>query len=223
MKQSLYKEKLIKRFIEDEYKFVYQLTSYENNPIPLSSINSVISGFIISDIDIHYHKQVINISRALSLVISMLNNNTFNEHNIDIWKSIHYILGKDEVLNAGEFRHSSIHIGGCQNYRCPKYTILEVLFNRKIANNISNPYTASYALDILLTAFYSQFFYDGNKRTARIMTTGILLNLGIGFLSIESSKYNLFNSKLRKYYNTHNKTSIKSFLLHNCITHPKFK
>ncbi|RZD16657.1 MAG: Fic family protein [Candidatus Acididesulfobacter guangdongensis] len=48
----------------------------------------------------------------------------------------------------------------------------------------------------------NQFFWDGNKRTSRLMTNGILLSNGYFMLNIKSKDKKKFNDTMLYFYNT---------------------
>lgn len=58
-----------------------------------------------------------------------------------------------------------------------------------------------------------QFFFDGNKRTARFMMNGILMSNGIDAISVAASKKDEFNKTMVEFYRTKNATSMMQFLL----------
>ena len=68
------------------------------------------------------------------------------------------------------------------------------------------------------TAFFlfgalQQFFFDGNKRTSRMMMNGILMSHGIDAISIPASRADEFNEKMVAFYVSRNATAMMEFLV----------
>ena len=75
---------------------------------------------------------------------------------------------------------------------------------------------------ILLSMSRNQYFFDGNKRTGRLMMNGILLNAGYDAISIPYKRQQEFNERMLHYYNTGEKEEMFKFLL-SCSTTPHEK
>ena len=45
-----------------------------------------------------------------------------------------------------------------------------------------------------------QFFFDGNKRTARFMMNGVLMSHGIDAISVPAARAREFNEKMVRFY-----------------------
>ena len=63
---------------------------------------------------------------------------------------------------------------------------------------------------------YHQLFWDGNKRTATIFASKILMEAGIGIVSIGKSEGEKFNETLLQYYDTGDSKELKE-CLKTCI------
>ena len=74
-----------------------------------------------------------------------------------------------------------------------------------------NPLEKSIVL-FLFSAF-NQFFFDANKRVARLMMNGILMSNGFDAIMIPAKDKNEFNLEMLKFYNTNNADSIMRFML----------
>lgn len=133
---------------------------------------------------------------------------------LDFMKTLHRELGKFTVTNAGSIRWHEVHIGGTE-WIPPipdKNTIIAGL--EKI-NRIKNP--MDMALEMFLFCARGQFFYDGNKRLSTLMANKVMIQNGIGILSIPIKYHTDFYKMLIKYYETAQKTELKNFLYKYCI------
>jgi Fic family protein len=55
---------------------------------------------------------------------------------------------------------------------------------------------------LFLWGSLSQFFYDGNKRTARLLANGVLLQAGLPPLTIKAQDQLAYNAMMVTFYNT---------------------
>lgn len=133
---------------------------------------------------------------------------------IEFMKLLHRELGKFTVTNAGSIRWHDVHIGGTD-------WIPEMPDEKRIQKQleeiqkIKNPMDR--ALEIFLLCARGQFFYDGNKRLSTLMANKVMIENGIGILSIPIRYHADFYKLLISYYETGEKYSLKKFLYDNCI------
>ena len=101
---------------------------------------------------------------------------------MDTFTSLHSFVAREEALKWGVFRESSVNIGGT-DYQVPHADLLKKLFKDGIKEikKINHPIVK--AITMFLFAAKCQFFYDGNKRTARLMMNGILIEAGYPILN----------------------------------------
>ena len=74
------------------------------------------------------------------------------------------------------------------------------------------------AIRLVLWATLNQFYWDGNKRTARIIANGILLSAGIGVFNISARDILEFNTLMTYFYDTLNADEIVKFLAQKAIS-----
>lgn len=58
-----------------------------------------------------------------------------------------------------------------------------------------------------------QFYFDGNKRTARFMMNGILMSHGVDAISVPASRLQDFNEKMVRFYTDKDATEMMHFLI----------
>jgi Fic family protein len=66
--------------------------------------------------------------------------------------------------------------------------------------------------DIFLWGALNQFYYDGNKRTARLISNVVLISNGQGIFNIKAKDRLEFNTLMVEFYNTREADSIFEFL-----------
>ena len=73
------------------------------------------------------------------------------------------------------------------------------------------------ALEMFLFCARGQFFYDGNKRLATLIANKIMIQNGLGIISIPIKYKNKFLQLLVEFYETNENSAIKNFIYDNCI------
>ncbi|HRG61505.1 MAG TPA: Fic family protein [Burkholderiales bacterium] len=142
---------------------------------------------------------------------------------------LHALVANQEALSWGEFRTGQVSISGT-DYLPPKHDKLDLLWSQ-LAEDVNNKLAQDFALnqkepmaaDIYAVAIHlfgqmarTQFFFDGNKRTARMMMSGILLSHGLPMINVPAKRKLEFNQMMIDYYNTEQFDPLLNFML-SCI------
>lgn len=204
----------IKQMISE---FVYDMGNLENNPFTFPEVQTLLDGITVGGHKLSDQNQILNIKSSWDYVV-----NLSRRENMDINKeiicSIHKEVAKDEALIIGDFRNGNIGIAGTVKYKCINAEILDDIFHSDFnkINSIENPLERSIILNLWLS--YCQFFYDGNKRTARLVANLILLNNNIGVISIPARYKVEYNKLMLDFYETLEADKVIEFLTEKCIT-----
>jgi hypothetical protein len=116
--------------------------------------------------------------------------------------------------NAGFIRQLDVRIGGT-NWRPEipnEFVVKEKLLS---LSNVENPMDK--ALDTTLYLMRSQLFFDGNKRTAMLIGNKIMIENGLGVLTVNPYDVAEFKTELIKYYESGNINLIKQYLYERSI------
>ncbi len=73
------------------------------------------------------------------------------------------------------------------------------------------------SISIMCYLMRTQFFSDGNKRTAMLFANKIMIQNGKGIISIPVEKDVIFGEELIRYYETNNMENLKKFIYDYCI------
>jgi len=198
-------------------EFVYDMGSLENNPFTFPEVQNLLDGVTVGGHKLSDQNQILNIKSSWDYVIKLS-----NKENINIDKdticSIHKIIAKDEALIVGDFRNGAIGIAGTTNYKCIEASSLVDIFIKDInvINSIKNPLEKAIIINLWLS--YCKFFYDGNKRTARLTSNLILMNGNIGVFSIPAKYKQVYNTLMLNFYETLEADEVIKFFLEKCIT-----
>jgi len=126
-------------------------------------------------------------------------------------------VAKREALTWGEFRGGGVSIAGT-DYLPPNHKELPNLWQKlrqkSMPNNIDGIY--QYAISLFLQMARIQFFYDGNKRTGRLMMNGILLKNGLPVINLPVSKQLEFNQLMLDFYLSNNEAPMQALML-SCL------
>jgi Fic family protein len=136
---------------------------------------------------------------------------TFNQINKEI--------ATDEALYAGSFRNGSVSVAGTKNYLSPNLEELDSIFEIEIHNILSGYNPVEQAIRIFLWGSLNQFYWDGNKRTARLIANGILIDGGVGIFNIKAKDILEFNALMIDFYDSKNANAIVEFLDKKCVVY----
>lgn len=199
-------------------EYVFDISQLENNPLTFPQVKTLIDGITIGGHKISDVEQVLNIKNAWINLLDLIKENTF-EPSIETFNQTNKIIAQNEAIYAGKFRNGSVSIAGTQKYKSPKFDELEHIFHNEIHIILEGFSPVEQAIRLFLWGCLNQFYWDGNKRTARIIANGILINEGIGILNIKTRDILEFNTLMIDFYDTQNASDIVQFLAKKCITY----
>ena len=156
---------------KDKIDFVFNTSALEGNAMTYPEVQTLLEGITVGGHKLSDEQQILNQSRSVDLLLKMISNDTFSIDKKTLCL-LHYEVAKEEALSWGVFRNANVNIGGTDHLP-PDASVLDTLFKDGIAalNNIKHPILQG--LTFLLFGARSQFFYDGNKRTSRLIMNGI--------------------------------------------------
>jgi Fic family protein len=129
--------------------------------------------------------------------------------------NLHAIVAKEEALTWGEFRSGAVTISGT-DFMPPNAIKPPSIINYLLEDTQNQQDIYDRAIFLFAEIARTKFFYDGNKRTARMMMSGILLDHGYPMINVPAKNKTQFNQLMIEYYETHNISKLSIFLK-NCI------
>ena len=191
--------------------YVFNTASLEWNLMTYPEVQTLLEWITIWGHKLSDEKQILNQNSSWKLLLDLVKNKTF-ELNKNIICNLHKEVAKEEALTWWEFRNWEVKIWWT-DYIPPKKNNLENLF-KKWFEEIKKEE------NILLKSFLSflflansQFFFDWNKRTWRLVMNGILLQNWLPFLNILAKNKLEFNEKMIEFFDTQNATNVLKFLI----------
>lgn len=186
--------KFERKFSRDEQKklafsqkvdFVYNTAALEGNTFTYAETETLLSGVTVGGHTVIEENEILNQKEAWEWTLEQ----AFTEPKIkiteDLIKDIHWRLGKDTVVRPGQYRDGRVKIGGTK-YTPPKTV-------QKIKDSVSSLLSdfSGFKEDIFIKAIILHFvialiqpFFDGNKRTGRLLLNYLLLQNNYPLLSI---------------------------------------
>lgn len=211
------------RFQQMLAEFVWDASALENNPFTYPEVKTLLDGITVGGKKISDQEQVLNLADSSKKLLSLVKSGKFL-FDKKTFTDIHALVAKNEALEWGFFRgegeeHSytpKVSLGK-QGYYQPPLTLPGApLLNDTFCGGLvalSNCPPFERALAFFLFGALQQFFFDGNKRTARMMMNGILMSNGIDAISIPASSAHSFNEKMVRFYLTKDASEMMAFLI----------
>jgi hypothetical protein len=206
--------------------FVWSALRFELNKIPYYMVNLLIAqtvgGNRNPELSPSDFEQAQNYVKAAKHLIQMLKGNAFTLSK-QTFCDLQAMVAENEALEWGILRGEGSIISttsvslsdGRMYYPHPTLSGAPVL-NLVLSNSLSHlselpPFER--ALAVFLFGAYQQFFYDGNKRSSRLMMNGVLLSHGIQAISIPVSRESEFNNLMVDFYISADATRMMMFLI----------
>lgn len=203
----------VKRMLPE---YVFDTSQLENNPLTFPEVQTLIDGITVGGHKISDVQQVLNIRDAWKLMLEAVKSGTFSVTK-SMFHMVNNVIAREEAMEWGKFRTGRVGIAGTHSYIAPLYTELEDIFDRELPVILGDRNEVEQAIRLFLWAALSQFYWDGNKRTARLMANGILINAGYGVLNISARDILEFNTLMVGFYETRQADGIVQFLAEKCI------
>lgn len=198
-------------------EYVFDISQLENNPLTFPEVKTLMDGVTVGGHKISDVEQILNIQRAWFDIFPQIKNDTFVVSK-KLFDQINGTIAKCEAIYAGAFRNGSTCITGTKKYKSPNCKDLEKIFFDEVHIILDSFHPVEQAIRLFLWGSLNQFYWDGNKRTSRIIANGILINSGVGTLNIKTRDIFEFNTLMIDFYDTCDANDIVKFLNEKCIT-----
>lgn len=212
-------------------QIVTDVVNLEDINYTVPEVQTLLDGITVGGHKIQDELITINQIQAWKFLFKSIEDNTFSiSHKFVI--TLHNLVAHKEALKWGEFRDKNVYISGT-DYIPPKPDQLDKLWAKleqetqqllnsksNITTNISTKsreaslYLA--AINLFAKMARIQFFFDGNKRTARMMMSGLLLSNNYPMINVSAARKLEFNQVMIKYYDSEQLKPVYDFLI-SCI------
>lgn len=192
-------------------EYIWDITQLEDNPFSFADIQRLLDGDTVEGYEIEDEKQVFNQHTSLQHLAQIINND-----NVILNKSLilqlHGLVAKEEALLWGEFRSGQVGISGTAHQPPPAFELKEI-FDAGFERILSIEHPVERAFVYYCWAAMNQFFFDGNKRSSRLVMNFILMRHGYYYLSVPAAKKDDFNSAMVAFYDAKNAEPVFDLLL----------
>lgn len=205
--------------MKDKVDYVYNTAALEGNAMTYPEVETLLDGITVGGHKLSDEQQVLNQNNSVDLLFSLLKEDLFTLDKNTLC-SLHKKVAKEEALSWGLFRDANVNIGGTE-YLPPDHMLLNDIFFEGLQDIGKIKHPAIKAFVYFLFGARSQFFFDGNKRTSRLMMNGILLQSGYPLLNIKAKDKLEFNIMMIKFYDSCDYILGVNYLLNYYIAHNK--
>lgn len=191
--------------------YVYNTSALEGNTMTYSEVQTLLEGITVGGHKLSEEQQVLNQNESWTLLLDLVRKDKFNLSKENFCE-LHSKVAKEEALEWGKFRTKMVGIGGTE-HKPPRAEELEQVFKKSVEKiqKVENSILQGFVF--FLTGSLNQFFFDGNKRTSRLIMNGILLQNGYPILNILAKDKLEFNEKMIEFYDTKDGTNLLEFLI----------
>ena len=213
------------RYKQSLAEFVYDASVLEGNPFTYPEVQTLLEGITVGGRKLSDQRQVCNLGEAAKALFVMVKADRFRMDK-GVSDRLHRLVATDEALEAGHFRGEgdvtdstpSVYLGDKGRYT--------PLPTRKGAPNLNRVYAdgvAALSSEVLdarergmayfLFGALQQFYFDGNRRTARFMMNGVLMSNGLDAISVPAARAQEFNENMVRFYVGKDATEMMGFLI----------
>lgn len=203
--------------------FVWDAAALEGNTYTLPEVQTLLEGTTVGGRPVEDERQVLALRDAFALLDSLVREGryTLTKGTSD---QLHAVVAEHEAIESGHFRGEGrvgggglVSLGGLGSYRASDpgangRTLLNE-HQRLMAHLDTLTDPREQALAYFCAAARRQFYFDGNKRTARLMMNGHLMAHGYDAISVSAVRRIEFNEHLVTLFDTGEATQLMRFTL----------
>lgn len=209
-------------------QYVFDASVLEGNPFTYPQVKTILDGVTVGGHKLSDEDQVRNLAASTKELLRLVKAGEF-QLDKNTFTAIHAIVAREEAFEWGNFRgegrekNYTPHVGlGTEEDYIPPATqdgapVLNKIFSEGLKNLEKLPNPLERGMAFFLFGALQQFYFDGNKRTSRMMMNGVLMSNGIDAISIPATRAQEFNEKMVDFYVKKDATAMMEFMV-NC--HP---
>ena len=201
-------------------EIVYDTVALEGNPFTFPEVKTLMDGITVGGRRIEDAEQVLNQARSWRDLIARVERGTFKLDRAT-FEELHAHVAREEALEWGVLRTGAVRIAGTK-HQPPDAQTLPARIEAAIETIGAMKKVHRKAIAAFLWTARNQPFWDGNKRTGRLMMNGILLKHGHDILTVAAAKQLEFNEKMIRFYDTADGAPMLRFMA-GCSLDPKIK
>ena len=192
-------------------EYVWDIIHLEGNPYRFVEVQTLLQGTTVAGYSLFEQMQILNQEKSINELKAVIKAESY-AINKELLLRYHQYVAKEEALKWGVFRDGQVSISGTE-YMPPAANELDELFEKGMEAILAISHPFERALAYFFFGALNQFFYDGNKRTSRLIMNTILMQHGYYYLSIPGDKKSEFDEIMVNFYNTKDASQGLQFLI----------
>ncbi|EFC85076.1 hypothetical protein [Parafrankia sp. EUN1f] len=216
-------ERALWRFHRSLSEYVWDAAVLEGNPFTYPEVQTLLHGITVGGRKISDERQILNLAEAANELARLVKAHEF-QLSKEISDRLQLLLARDEALESGHFRGEGretltpgVSLGQHGRYLPPATERggenLRRIFAQGtefLSSEIDDEFER--AIAYFLLGSLQQFYYDGNKRTARYMMNGHLMSHGLDAISVPAARRHEFNTEMVEFFRHRDGTGMFGFL-----------
>ncbi|MCX6958398.1 MAG: Fic family protein [Verrucomicrobiae bacterium] len=197
-------------------EIVFDVTLLEGNPFTFPQVQTLLDGTTVGGQKISDADQVLNQAASFKKLMTLCKSGNF-EMIKKVACELNALAAKGESLQEGIFRNGNVGIAGTQ-YQPPAADQLDAIFQElcKAQDLLNNSMERGIAT--FLSCAKNQFFWDGNKRTGRLLMNGILLMAGQDIITVPARCREEFHTNMIRFYQSNDASEMFCFMARQQIS-----
>lgn len=189
---------------------IYNIAALENSPYTYVEVKTLLEGITVGGHRLEDQQLILNQDEAWKYLLKCVHDKDVRIEK-DFFCKLHSMVAYKEALTWGEFRYGQVSIAGT-DWTPPPADQLNEIYHDGALDILLMDHCLLQAINFFLMGALNQFFFDGNKRTSRLLASGILLLNGYPAMDIPAAKQLEFNTLMIDFYNTQDGQRIGQFL-----------
>jgi Fic family protein len=216
-------ERIRHRFRANLPELIWNTAALEGNNFTLPEVKTLLDGVTVGGKRLDDAQQVLALSDAYNRLDEMVGAGEFSLTK-SVSDELHGLLARHEAIESGSFRGEGTVTGGGTVRLASGGVVdgtphgeggasLRAHFDDLISYLESVDDPRERALIYFASAVRRQFYFDGNKRTARLMMTGELMTSGFDVVSVPFARKLEYNEALDVLFERDDATELLRFLV----------
>ncbi|MFJ2621594.1 Fic family protein [Glutamicibacter sp. NPDC087344] len=223
-------ERVLARFKAVLPAHVWDAAALEGNTFTLPEVQTLLEGITVGGRRQDEAEQVLALAESSKALAHMVRHGKFVMDRPTI-NQIHHLVARFEALDAGMFRGEGptrggglVNLGGQGEYQATSSADGGADLRKEFDSAIvylssAELHPAERAIAYFGIGAFRQFFFDGNKRTSRLMMNGWLMAQGYDAISIPAARRLELNQHLISMYTGKDATGLMNFIV-DCRPRP---
>lgn len=199
-------------------EFIWSAAALEGNTFTLPEVQTLLDGVTVEGKKLEEEQQVLALQDTFNYLDVLVSSQSFSVDQ-ETSHQLHLRVARHEAIEAGHFRGQGDVTGGGavrlstgEKVEGLSSDLIEKRFAGIVDLVTSEKDPRLAALTYFAAAIRSQMYFDGNKRTARMMASGILMSHGFDAIYIPLERRLEYNRCLDVLFTTNNATPLMMFI-----------